>query len=449
MKLSDVEQESLKPSEQKGISVKKAKPTSETEKSRIELISDTDEFLKLEESWNKLMVISDSTIFQSFTWNKTWWKYFGEKKELFVLTMYNGDDELVGILPCFVDNLTYFGRDIYTCLRLLGTSVSQPDGEDLKGLKAYSDYLDMIVHPGYEREFATEIVCFLMQASFRFHEIIFEEVQEDSSIYKHLLPLFDEKRILYTSKKLSACPVSKLEKTWEGYLKTMSKRRRNHTRKFIRKVNDPKIKIFDLSAAETKQELENRFETLVEIHQKHWNSYGYPGVFAEKRYHHFLKETTTELFSKGCVWLNSISSAENNKKVEAIDLHFIYKNKIYLLQRAYDSSSKMQNDSPGTVLLYNSIKEGIRQNYEYFDFLRGADRYKYRTANLTLENKIITVTSLGLPIRFYHKLIKHIPVMRRKIRQETDKMRLIVRGKKPWNGIRDYAKFVQKRLKSK
>lgn len=448
MKLSDVEQESLNPSEHEEISLKKTANASETDSRRIELISDIDELMELKESWNKLSGISESTIFQTFTWNKTWWKCFGENKQLFIVVMYSGK-ELTGILPCFLDPINFLGRNIYTCLRFLGTSVNQPEGEDLKGLKAYSDYLDIIVYPGYEKIFAAEVVKFLLQTSYRFHEIIFEEVPEDSSIHACLLPLFDKKNIKYTSKKLSACPVSKLKETWEDYLKTMSKRRRNHARKYIRKVNDPKIKIFNLNRAKTEREIVNSFESLVYLHQKHWNSVGYPGVFAEKRYYHFLKETTIELFSEGCVWLNTISSAENGGKIEAIDLYFIYKNNIYLLQRAYDSSSRMHNDSPGTVLLYNSIREGIKQNYEYFDFLRGEDPYKYRTANLTMENKIITVTSFGFPFRFYHRFVKRIPSVKRKFWLEVEKMKLVTSGKSLLNGISDYSKFLQRRFKSK
>lgn len=445
MTTSNVKHHSLNPSEGKDeLKLKKSGFSSVSEKIELKIISETEDFLQLQKQWDELASLSEATIFQTFIWNKTWWKHFGTNKKLCIITLYD-EDSLAGIFPSFIDTIEYSGRKLYSSLRLLGTSVSQPKGEDLKGLKAYSDYMDIIVQPGYEKIFASRLADFFINNSLNIHEIVLEEVPAESAVCSFLLPRLEQKGISYTEKKQSVCPVAKLENSWEEYLKTMSKRRRNHVRKFIRKVYDPEIKIFDLERADTADQVSSAFEKLVTLHQNHWNSLGYPGVFAEKRYHNFLKEAISLLFEEGCTWINIISSTKK-KQIAAIDLLFVYKDKLYLLQRAYDSASDVHEESPGTVLLYNTIQEGVEKNYKFFDFLRGEDKYKYRTANISMENKLIQITSVGLPLRIHHRIVKKLPAAKRKIRQESDKFRLVIRDKSFLVGIRDYIKFVYKRI---
>ncbi|MEX0648876.1 MAG: GNAT family N-acetyltransferase [Balneolaceae bacterium] len=446
MKISDVEEEFINSPEEEKIN--RPENLSAADASDIKIITDPEELPELREMWDELAEATETTVFQTFIWNKTWWKYFGDKKPLFIITMYN-NGMLTGILPCFIDTVELFGKKMYSCLRLLGSSVNQPDGEDLKGLKPYSDYMDMIVRPGFGEIFASTLIDILTDNFSRFNEIIFEEVSEESAIATYLLPRLDQRKIPYSSKKQSACPVAGLKNTWEEYLKTMSKRRRNHARKFIRNVSDPKVKLFELRRAETKKQVSEIFEKLVDLHQKHWNSIGHPGVFAEKRYHRFLKEATSQLFAEGCVWLNTIYSVENEEKIVAIDLLFVFKDRMYLLQRAYDSSSAVHTNSPGTVLLYNTIRQGIQQNYKYFDFLRGEDSYKYRTANSTVTNRRITISPRDMPTHIHQRIIKRLPLLKRKVRLETDKMKIVMGNEPFFKGVSEYIKFVQRRIQSR
>ncbi len=56
------------------------------------------EFLKLKGYWTTLLRKSKSkTIFLSWKWMYTWWEYFQENKQLFILTVYDEKGKLVGI----------------------------------------------------------------------------------------------------------------------------------------------------------------------------------------------------------------------------------------------------------------------------------------------------------------------------------------------------------------
>lgn len=80
-----------------------------------EWIKDDGKFSQLRGEWNKLYEKSErACIFQSFTWNYTWWKHFGKGRELAILCI-RENGELVGIAPMMVK-------------RFLGVQIIEPIG---------------------------------------------------------------------------------------------------------------------------------------------------------------------------------------------------------------------------------------------------------------------------------------------------------------------------------
>jgi hypothetical protein len=53
----------------------------------------------LRDVWDRLLVRSDfKNIFMTFDWLRTWWKIFGDDKELYVLVI-RSEDTIIGIAP--------------------------------------------------------------------------------------------------------------------------------------------------------------------------------------------------------------------------------------------------------------------------------------------------------------------------------------------------------------
>jgi CelD/BcsL family acetyltransferase involved in cellulose biosynthesis len=99
----------------------------------ISIISSFSDFLDLQDEWDKIVMnCSDSTPFQSFTWNFNWWKYLRGKKKLSILICKEGE-EVKGIFPMWLRRLT---EDI-KILEFIGTR-----GTDYLGpLVPYRNYL--------------------------------------------------------------------------------------------------------------------------------------------------------------------------------------------------------------------------------------------------------------------------------------------------------------------
>lgn len=71
-----------------------------------EVLSTDEEFEQIANEWNELVEVVDVDIFQTFEWQRTWWKYFGGNNLLHIVLFRKGS-QLVGIMPLFIDFFMY------------------------------------------------------------------------------------------------------------------------------------------------------------------------------------------------------------------------------------------------------------------------------------------------------------------------------------------------------
>lgn len=69
---------------------------------RLERSFENTEFLQPE--WDRVVAQLGGSVYMSYDWCKTWWKFYGCGKELRIF-LFSAADNLVGILPFYIDNL--------------------------------------------------------------------------------------------------------------------------------------------------------------------------------------------------------------------------------------------------------------------------------------------------------------------------------------------------------
>lgn len=75
---------------------------------KITAVDNFNDFLALQEKWKKVLQLSDHTIFQTWEWLSTWWRYFGKGRRLLVL-LAEVDGEIRGIAPLMYSVESKFG----------------------------------------------------------------------------------------------------------------------------------------------------------------------------------------------------------------------------------------------------------------------------------------------------------------------------------------------------
>lgn len=415
---------------------------------KIKVINDEQEFEQLKTSWSDLVSRANVFIFQTFEWNRTWWKHFGKEGNLHIILFYN-EDKLVGIAPLFLDSIHLMGRKVYECLRFIGSNVHQPKGEPLIGFIAYSDYLDFIVEPGYEKSIAQELVEYLKRNESQFDEIVFEEVPEHSVLLSHFAPLQQDSRAKVTMEDASSCAMVVLEKSWDDYLMSLKGKDRNKARKYLKKVEDKNEKIFNIDVTSNHVHLSEAYEKLVDLHQEQWNLRNFPGFFYEKRMYEFMKEVSQKFFDNHWLYIKEITSADKKTDV-GIYLFFKFKKRLYGIIGGINQHSQLSREGLGHIALHESVKQAIDQKLEEFDFIRGLQEYKLRASNKVTTNKTLVLSNvLGLNASRRVKAAKQFIKLQRRLRVEAIQFKLSFKNKGFGEGIKHYKSFITQRIKHK
>lgn len=452
--LIEIKKSRARPAFRKGISVKKQDAEdykkSENGFTEIKIITHNDDFDALEQIWNELAWKSDTHIFQTYEWNRIWWKHFGTNKKLHIVTVFTGN-KLAGIAPLFEDDVALLGRKVYSCLRFLGSYVIQPEGVPLMGGIPYSDYLDCIIHPGNENIFYKRILSYFNEIKSDYDEIILDEVSEESVMYSSMIPLImsDTYGLSYKIKPVFTSPVIQLDSTWDAYLDSLSVKDRYNARRYYKRSEKGNKNAFKIEKIKRLGNLPGAMANLIRMHQLQWNSRGFAGTFSEKRMRNFFMEVAKSFFEKDWIEFNMAMPAEADIKCVAVDMLLTYKNRVYLMHRGMDEDPQYRKQGPGNVLLYARLNEAIHDGVKVFDMLRGSEEFKVRMATKINQINQIIICSGNQSGRLMTAMVKKYMKMIHHVRIEKLRIKLMFGGKSFFKGISEYIRLMHMRIKHK
>ena len=375
---------------------------------RIEIVSSEKDFDRLEASWSLLCEASECSIFQTFEWNRTWWKYFGISGALH-LVIIKKEEELIAIFPFFRDCVKIFGRPLYSALRFLGSNVSQPQHAKMLGLISYTDYLDGIIKKG-ETKLAYECMVHYLAGMFpQMDEIILDVIPEESAFWNLALPLIQKEFVHVDIADQEPSQLIHCSGSWQNYLAHLNKNRRYKAKTAIRKIYGPENeKIFQLRTPKNEAEFIELWNQFVDLHQKKWNKLGSIGTFYERSNLQFHQDISLQFFKKRWAQIYALSSIKDENELLALDLNYMFKGKMYGAHTVTNMDSEYYKEGPGTALFYAVLLIACEQN-----FLRGSEAYKYAVSDLTFRNRTVHLKSN----RRFQRLFYNIFIKQEKLRR--------------------------------
>ena len=416
---------------------------------RHTVIKSEEEFDNLETDWNLLCEQTNSTIFQTFDWNRTWWKNFGDFGELQIFVLYN-EGKVVGIAPLFFDRYSLIGITSYTCLRLIGSKVGKTKDGPLLGTNAYSDYLQFLILDEYESSFYEHLMVFL-KGETHFDAMILEEIPEQSSTLAILEKDFSSFGLKAEMKNASKTTrVVPEENGWEGYLKNLSGNERKNVRKSLRKIDSSEDNVFRVETSDTDDDFEHYLKKLIELHQDQWNREGFPGTFSQKSMKSFFLETCRKLQKKAAIRVYALlpvatTGVENSV---AIAIVMIFNNQMYLQHGAMDITSPLIDIGPGKILNATLIKEAVQSGLT-FDFLRGNELYKKRLANNINQNKTIKISSGSVRQVLFGTIVNTTQYLKKRYANEVIRKDIVTKNHSFIAGWNHYSRFLFSRMANK
>lgn len=340
-----------------------------------ELVNSEDGFDALEYEWNQLSELSDTHIFQTFEWQRLWWKHFGGKNQLHII-VFRKNGELIAIAPFYLEKISLLYKFGYRKLSFIGGPI--PAGVSSGIFVDYSptDYLDIIVQQQHEDKIAELFLMYLEKAGDQFNQVDFDEVSEDSFLMRKVLPAIERRSWSFKKIKQESCPRINLPVSMEDYLLDLPSKTRYELRYSKRAVTEKKK--YRVENAACTESVKDIFDEFVKLHQKRWNSQGLPGIFADKNFTEFLWDVTEAAFKRG--WLR-MKVAKAGDESLAVDYAFMFNNRLYDYQKAFDIESPLSKYGPGKTLFYYLMEEAIYEGCAVFDLLRGDEKYKMRIAD--------------------------------------------------------------------
>jgi CelD/BcsL family acetyltransferase involved in cellulose biosynthesis len=320
---------------------------------KIETYTDLSGFDALRGEWNALLKRSAfDTLFLTWEWQRTWWEHIGEG-DLFLITMRDDQGHLIGIAPLYRTVLANGERKL-----------------SIVGCVDVSDYLDIIVAQGREREVYSALLDYLDSAEMAGWDAAqLCNVPEISPAHQALAEMAIEHGYEFRTVVEDVCPVIDLPATWDEYLASLDKKQRHEVRRKMRRIEreaDVHWYIVDQG-----RDLAEEIEAFIELHQK---SSADKDDFMDEQMKGFFHALADVLQTAG--WLQLAFIEVDGQKAASM-LNFDYEDAILVYNSGYDPQHRAYL-SPGIVLLAYCIQHAIELGRAGFDFLRGDEPYKYR-----------------------------------------------------------------------
>ncbi len=309
-------------------------------------ISTLREIVKLKEAWERLFLKSPgATPFQSWEWNYTIIKEIASSERLKIVAGYNRNNEVVGLAPFKITHQKFTGIKI---LEFIGNKSS--------------DYLDFLVEEEYR---------------YTFINLIFDLIKHSKDwTILNLINLRKQTKDFITNclpaeiSLQDVCPCVYLPGTIKEYENEVHKRELKSIKRQLKKLlSQNRLEYF---VKESSESLREDVDTFIELHQKRHNSKGERGKFFNKALKEKFHDISKLLSESGML---KIEILKIDSQIAAINYILLWNNRKYNYLSGMDPA--FSNFKPGKILIYYMIEDAINKGCQVFDFLLGAEEYKY------------------------------------------------------------------------
>lgn len=410
-------------------------------------ITDSESLSLLRDRWNTLAKESSATIFQTFEWLSLWWKFLGEMphRTLQVILFYH-DDRLVGIAPLFLHKESLLGISLHNRLSFLGSGMSYARSGGVFLDNGPSDYLDLLIQPGFEEEVCSSLLGYLIEYEARWDEMELVNIPHNSVVIHTLVPLLRARDWTCRVSRADICPRISTPLTMDEYFQNISASVR---RRLVQAQRAAKESVYSISPADSLEECHNTLSSIITLHQKRWNRSGFPGLFSDDRFQLFQEAIVDAFYEHGWLWCKS---AHADRTCVAARLGFKFGDTIYDYLSGFDDAAPAAKRRPGLALLLAMIEDAIHEHYSTLDLLRGDEAYKFEltsdsryNCNITIE-RAHSAMSLGKTL---HRVFKTISLLGFLMAREWKLLQVHYRESPLYRFFFQYVRFRSQRFISK
>jgi hypothetical protein len=341
---------------------------------KVTLIQTLEDMTALKARWQSLLnQSSQNYVFMTWEWAFTWWKHFGQQRDLFILVV-EDRGEIIGILPLmlFVRRLRHGVKRRY--LHFIGFRFEQ----------RWNDWMDVIAVQ--KREVLQAALTYLEAYQDLWDFLDLWDIPEESDTAEALSDLSALYGFALRKKTVHVCPYVSTVSSWDSYYRASS---------FKTITGDIKRKTRRLQAKghlevewAANTNLVSNLESLFDLHQRRQAARNQASMFSQEVYRNFYQDLV-RVFPRDQI---DCSIVKLDGKVIAVHFGFRYNHKFYWCTPSFDL--EYGAFSPGKILLrYIMEKCFTDSSIHEFDFLAGPEPYKYDWATGERRSCAISITN--------------------------------------------------------
>lgn len=323
----------------------------------------------LETDWTALHQAAGAGVFQSFEWQRAWWRHLGEadrRRALHLVTLREGG-RLVGVAPLQLERVPAIGPLRLRRLAFLGAPLT--------------DYLDLLVLPGREEACCEALAAHLATLRGAADVLSLGDVPDASPARRPLLAALQRHGLQGQAFVSERCPRTALGETWQATLDAMAGQHRRQLAKRCRQLQEGFA--VELEVCRRAEDLDGDVEAFMAMHQHRWTSVGRRGVYADPPVAAFQREVARRFFERG--WLYLAFLKVDGARVSAL-CGFKHGGALAYYLNGTAEAGEARRFSPGLVHHCLCMQDLIPQGVRTYDFLRGTERYKYECGAVDVPN---------------------------------------------------------------
>ncbi|MGI9451457.1 MAG: GNAT family N-acetyltransferase, partial [Geminicoccaceae bacterium] len=334
------------------------------------IVSTSDALIALEDRWNELVARSpDSSVFQTYTWLATWWRFFGQDRALRVI-LAEDDGKLFGLLPVYIERSHLLPVIGLRKLRLIGY-----------GGDTAPDDLGPILDGDHRQAALDALIEGLESLRPEWDIAEFDDLDPKSPLIEAMQTLRPGEVDLAEGASISYVD---LPETFDEYLAELSSNRRWKIRRGRKKLLESTG--YRCHVVASKAELDRHYPDLVRLHKDRWETRAEDIGFSTEGYVEFHRSVMADMLEQDCLRLMLLISDDG-----AIAANYCYRwrGNFYFFQGGFAKAYEPYRI--GEVLMGHAIEQAIAEGMQVFDMLRGEHDYKK-----SLTDKVRTRTHLYL-----------------------------------------------------
>jgi CelD/BcsL family acetyltransferase involved in cellulose biosynthesis len=279
---------------------------------------------------------SDATPFQSPLWLMPWWHHYGTGGELNVVVERDAG-EVKSVAPLYV-----LRDDDESLGLLLGTGIS--------------DYLDVLGDGAAVLDTMRQIDCQMWDL---------QQLRPTSPLLN--LPLPDG--LSDNLEDQEPCPVLSIVgagRELENLISPHGRKKIRYYRRVLAREGEVRVE------AANDANLDELLVALYELHAARWQRRDLPGVLGDPTVQQFHREVARAMLAAGALRMYATRLRD---RIVAVFYGFAHAGTVYYYLSGYDP--ELEKLSIGTLVVAHAIEAAVRDGVTAFDFLRGAEEYKY------------------------------------------------------------------------